>query len=335
MVAFTKETDSNLKSGITLSALKRFFRLLALGVMAWLIIRTFVVQGMYVPSESMQRTLNPGDMILVNKLIYGPRIPITPLSIPFTNRYLTWIQLPYFRIPGYGTVTRNDIIVFNLPVDRSKPVDCRELYIKRCIGLPGDSLSIARGDIIINGKVIANPPNSILRYAVDIRAGVIRDSLFSKLNVQSKPISTNGTHFSLSLTETEAGNLKAADEVVHVSRIITDAKYYDSKTFPHNTDAKCRWNSDNFGPVIVPKAGESIELTVDNLNVYRSIIAEHENNSVEVRADSVYINGKFESVYTFKMNYYFVVGDNRNSSYDSRFFGFVPENHLIGKAHVR
>lgn len=280
----------------------------------------------------MQKALNPGDIIFVNKVVYGPRIPITPLSIPFTEKYLTWIQLPYLRLPGYDTVSRNDIIVFNLPVDKIKPVDCRELYIKRCIGLPGDCLTITKGLIFINGDTLQFPSTVINRYSVELNRAENSDSIFTQRDLTVASSSADKLHFTILMTEPEAERLKSEKNVKSVERLTNDPKYYDSKIFPQNTAPQYRWNADNFGPIRIPRAGEKINLSTNNIAIYKYAISEIENNTVEIRNDTIFINRIAVTAYTFKMNYYFVEGDNRYDSFDSRYFGFVPEDHLIGKA---
>ncbi len=223
----------------------------------------------------MHQTLLEGDNIYVNKLAYGARFPITPLSLPIGNNYMDAIQIPYFRMPGYSRVNYNDVIVFNFPMDDDAPVDERKGYVKRCIALPGDTLKIKRGVVSVNGKKV-----------------------------------------------------KEAETIVSSNAI--DSSIYSPAVFPHSSQIK--WNSDNFGPLYVPRKGEHIVLTKNNVLLYKTVIEKHENNKLEIKNDSVFINDKYRMTYTFKMNYYFTMGDNRNNSIDSRFWGFVPENHLVGKA---
>lgn len=327
--------DSDTKNGPKSSSyLGRFIRLLVLGLFVWLIVRTFFLQGMYIPSDSMSKTLNPGDMIYVNKLAYGPRIPITPLSIPFTDKYLDWIQLPYWRIPGYSEVRLNDIIVFNLPTDTARPVDCREYYIKRCVGLPGDSLRIVRGVINVNGSPISFSETAMCMYAVALKQEENPDSLFGKLGITGSYSSSDGIHYTLFMTSSDADRLDSTGKTFSITPSVLDADRYDYKIFPQNTAKQYRWNADNFGPVKIPKAGETIELTLSNIHLYKTAISVYEQNILENRHDSIYINGAYATSYTFKMNYYFVVGDNRYDSNDSRFWGFVPEDHLVGRVNI-
>jgi signal peptidase I len=227
----------------------------------------------------MQNDLFEGDYIVVNKLAYGARLPITPLSLPFSSStsFLTWIKLPYLRLPGYTHICRNDVMVFNLPTDTKVPVDERELYIKRCIALPGDTLKIDSGRIFINGK--------------------LQQDLGKVPDFRISPQSTYSPNF-----------------------------------FPHNS--RFQWNLDYFGPLLIPKKGDSVKIDFNNLALYSKIIGELEGNKLETNGTGIYINGKKADSYTFKMNYYFAIGDNRHNSIDSRYWGFVPEDHIIGKASM-
>jgi signal peptidase I len=334
MSSVNEEAHSNNTSAFRARGLLKLFRLFGGGVLLWLFVRTFIVQGMYVPSDSMRNTLNPGDMIFVNKLVYGPRIPFTPLSIPFTDKYLTWIQLPYMRLPGYAQINLNDIIVFNLPVDKLKPVDCKDLYVKRCVGLPGDSLIIERGTFIVNGRALPHPYLGLIKYEVELNHPQSPDSLFVKLGVTPIGNSPDGIHYYIIASESDANRIKENEAVISINRITQDPKYYESRIFPQNSAEQYRWNADNFGPVIIPAAGRTVNLSLQNIHLYKNAIANHEGNTIEIQNQTILINGKPQNTYTFQLNYYFVAGDNRAESYDSRYFGFLPEDHIIGKVVV-
>ncbi len=336
----TSESDSDQFTSARLKNPRKRFSLLGsllrlsfIGFLLWLVARTFFVQTMYIPSNSMQGTLHEGDRIYVNKLAYGPRVPITPLCIPFSEtKYVDWIQLPYLRISGYDEVQYNDILVFNLPTDTALPVDMRPLYIKRCVGIPGDSFSIQHSQIFRNG-VLQNDPQLVTRmYTVALKRPENPDSLFGKLNIEGEFRSADGFHYTVRMTLAQVRQLDATKTTNSIVLSVLDSDRYDYKMFPQNTQKSYRWNLDNFGPLLIPAAGKTIALSINNIHLYKTPIQVYEHNQFENRNDSIFINGKHATSYTFKMNYYFVMGDNRYDSYDSRYWGLVPEDHLIGRA---
>lgn len=325
--------DASSKSKRKSSLFGTLVCLLFLGFVLWLVVRTFFVQTMYIPSNSMQGTFYEGDRIYVNKLAYGPRIPITPLCIPFSHtKYVDWIQLPYWRILGYDEVQYNDILVFNLPTDTALPIDMRPLYIKRCVGLPGDSFSIQHSQIFRN-RILQNDPQFVTRmYTVALKHSENPDSLFGKLNIEGEFRSADGFHYTVRMTSAQVRQLDSTKTTNSIVLSVLDADRYDYKMFPQNTQKSYRWNLDNFGPLLIPAAGKTIALSINNIHLYKTAIQVYEHNQFENRNDSIFINGKHATSYTFKMNYYFVMGDNRYDSYDSRFWGLVPEDHLTGRA---
>ncbi len=283
------------------------------------IIKLFIIEAITIPTTSMEKTLLPGDFVFVSKIHYGPRIPMTLLSVPFTNNpnlFLDWVELPYFRLPGLCRIKNNDVVVFNNPMENGKPVDKRTRYVKRCVGLPGDSVRITDGKIYVNNKKLANPEDVTFNYLVITDGKPFDKGIVEKADLTEGGPSNDKNEYVFTLTqETE------------MKKIIVPEKYYDETLFPLNN----RWNIDNYGPVYVPKAGDSVKITLENLPLYERIIVIYEQNSIDTTGDSVYINGKYLEYYRFRMNYYFMVGDNRHNSADSRHWGFVPEDHIIGK----
>ncbi|MES2590957.1 MAG: signal peptidase I [Bacteroidota bacterium] len=297
----------------------------------WLITRVFIFQTFHIHTNSMHQTLVEGDYIFVNKLAYGARMPVTPLSVSFGNRhlFLDWIQLPYLRIPGFSTVKRNDILVFNFPGDDALPTDQREQYIKRCIAAAGDTVSIVQGKVLVNGKEVLEYENVLKNYRVTFEGGQIDRAILKLINAEDQKHGFSGNNLTVSLTEKMADSIRHLQHVVSVETQSLQSGY-STHIFPNTS--KVKWGIDNFGPLFIPKCGQQIYLNSSNLIFYKKIIEKYENNTVETRNDSTYINGEYSPFYTFKMDYYFTLGDNRNNSIDSRFWGFVPESHLIGKA---
>ncbi|MGL5888362.1 MAG: signal peptidase I [Bacteroidia bacterium] len=281
----------------------------------WLLLRTLAFQGMYIPSDSMSGTLQEGDYVLVNKFALGARLP------GFDN----------FRLPGYGKVELNDILVFNLPTEINKSVGNRKPYIKRCIGLPGDTVSIAAGLVIVNGKKIGEPESRTYKFRIKLKSGVFAKQFFEKHKIKNyKTVDTDT--YTIQATNQLAGSLSKLAEVASVEQSPNSKLNYETSLFP--MDASRKWNSDHYGPLLVPAKGQTIILDAKHLHEFKTIITVFEGNTLLLKNDSVFINSKYSPNYTFSNNYYFVAGDNRYSSTDSREFGYVPENHIIGKVDV-
>lgn len=347
-----------------------------LAVIAAFVLRVYFFEAYTIPTSSMEKSILVGDYIMVNKLRYGPRIPNTPISLPFTHNtvpftksfrsYVEWINLPYKRLKGFKKIKKFDVIVFNFPegdtiilnspwpgetyytmvrkygrnyVNKNfkviyRPVDKRENYIKRVIGIPGDTVSIEHGIAKINSEKEKLPP--LLQYNFFFMSKKNLDSSFFKqLNISLYDVGYNeyNSIYEVPLSKKDIEVMKENDDITGIRRYENlDPSASWSQLFPF--DKNFFWTEDNYGPVIVPKKNDSVRITLNNLSLYKRIIEVYENNNLEIKEDSVYINGNKSDYYTFKMDYYFVLGDNRHNSNDSRFWGFVPEDHIIGKAMI-
>ncbi|GAB3936389.1 signal peptidase I [Mucilaginibacter myungsuensis] len=306
-------------------------------VVAATLIRTFFIEAYTIPTPSMERSLLVGDFLFVSKLNYGPRTPGTPIAFPFahhtmpitgTKAYWEGLQLPYYRMPGLQKIQKGDVVVFNYPMDADapyyRPVDKRENYIKRCQGTPGDTLSVVDGQVYVNGKPNPNPPGGQLDYKLQTSAD-LNPEVEKELNISYY----DGHQFPF-MTKESADKLKTYSNVTMLEPNISP-KGEVAQTWPG--DANHQWNADNYGPVIIPKKGWTVKLDSLNIPLYIRAIEVYEGNKVEQDGpNSLLINGVKTDSYTFKMDYYWMMGDNRHDSADSRFWGFVPEDHIVGKA---
>ena len=311
-----------------------------------LILKAIVFEPFAIPSDSMSGTLMAGDYVVVNKLRFGARLPITPLTVPFTHQtifgvqsYSDILQWPYMRIPGYAEIERNDVIVFNFPAEDEFPMDGRPNeyptdhkthFIKRCIAIPGDSITIKDKVVYINGKELPAPVKAVFNFVIKADTSK-KDSLdFKQYGMVRESQQGKYAYYTITLRQSTADSLKLNPNIISVEPELSPSGSYDETVFPH--EEKLSWNLDNFGPLVVPKEGMTITLHTDSLSLWERIIVNYEHNELSVNGDSVYINGKYAKTYTFKMNYYFVMGDNRHFSMDSRYWGFVPEDHIVGVA---
>ena len=313
-----------------------------------LLLKLIVFEPFAIPSDSMDRTLETGDYIIVNKLAYGARMPMTPLSLPFghqtigtsgTKAYLDWWKWGYNRLPGYSEVERGDVIVFNFPAEdlfalnghtHEYPVDHRTYFIKRVVAIPGDTLTIRDREVFINNRQQNAPGLALFNYIIKMDTVKADSVKLTGLGLLRENRQGQYIMYTVALLPKQADSLRLIKQIISVEPELSKSGSFDEQIFPHNEFYP--WNLDNYGPLVIPMAGKSIKLTVQNLPIYQRAIVDYEHNKIEQKGDSLYINGKLDSVYTFQMNYYFVMGDNRHYSMDSRYWGFVPEDHIVGRA---
>ncbi|MGY3214332.1 signal peptidase I [Mucilaginibacter sp. HD30] len=305
-------------------------------------VRGLLFSAYAIPSGSMEGTELPGDYLFVSKISYGPRIAITPIAFPFTEpvvsgvkTYWTGIQLPYMRLPGFSSPKKGEIVVFNKPDEAGPeyniPIDERTTLIKRCQATPGDVLTIVNSQVYINGKAMPNAPKAQTSYAVVTDGAELNPKMLEDMHITvRRQYSTN--EFEMIIPGDQLAAFKTIANIKGVQPVVLQAGMYDADVFPHNEHFK--WNMDNYGPMKMPAKGWTVALNDSTLALYRRAIEMYENNKVEVKGKDIFINGKKAANYTFKMDYYWMMGDNRHDSLDSRFWGYVPEDHIIGKAKL-
>lgn len=367
---------------------------LIFAVIAATLIRMFLFEAYTIPTGSMEKSMLVGDYLFVSKVSYGPKLPNTPLSVPFTHHTLPFtastkayseaLKWPYKRLKGTTEIKRNDIMVFNFPTGDTvivgnenpdyyaqvrgnarnyrqmeanrgvnisqeqaeeriremmrqrfqvitRPIDKRENYIKRGVGMPGDVLELKEGQLYVNGVMAENPEDMQYDYIVHTNGIPLnRKKLKEEVGISLDDIEPGSSVYRLPLTGEMVNKLKAFPNVTGIERVKETGVNPD--IFPF-TPEYYPWNVDNFGPLYVPKKGDQVELTLETLPLYRRIIESYEQNRLEVKDSVIYINGLPADHYTFQMDYYWMMGDNRHRSADSRFWGFVPEDHVVGKAY--
>lgn len=366
------------------------------------LVHAYFMQPYIIPTGSLEKSLLVGDFLLVSKFHYGARTPQTAVSFPMVHdtiplvkvrSYLKKPQLPYYRIPGLQKIKRNDIVVFSWPADTvrqffkkearvDKPVDKKSNYVKRCVALPGDTLSLIDGIIHINGRkskmpdrakplygytaynskgisarklvalgyndlsrkyAISNINQSMLNalipyitgygygdqnnYEVSTGAKGLPLKLVKQYRIQAKELLEKQK--TLFLTLEEAAELQNIIPLDSLKRRINNSKYPDVNIFPNTI--QYNWNQDQFGPLVIPKKGVTVQLNQESWPLYKKIIQDYEHNTVSKNGDVIEINGEVTDTYTFLQDYFWMMGDNRHRSEDSRYWGFVPEDHIVGK----
>lgn len=308
-----------------------WFKTIGISFILVMIVRTFFFEVSSVSSPSMERSLLTGDFILINKLSYGPRLPKTLLSVPFINQrwYSEALSLPYIRLFGSPDIERNDVVVFNYPMQDEVPVDHRIYFVKRCVAIAGDSLKIEQGQVIVNGKALEDAET--VEYNYKLKSDRLLDSSFTNLyQLHEGGKISDENDYSFTLTKALYDTLKSKTYISRIERTCEKPGLWDEFVFPFNEIYK--WNVDNYGSIRIPKEGDIVHLDTNNLCMYERIISIYENNVLEVKEGKIYINQQVTDRYTIQQNYYFMMGDNRHNSQDSRHWGFVPEDHIIGKA---
>ncbi|MDX1766767.1 MAG: signal peptidase I [Arenibacter troitsensis] len=393
------------------TALGEWVSSIVFAIVAATLVHTYLIQPFVIPTSSLEKTLLVGDFLFVSKFHYGARIPMTTVAAPMVHDTLPifksrsyiadvdpatyktsiWnkLQLPYLRLPGFKKVKRNDIVVFSWPADTvyqffkkqqgvRKPIDKKSNYVKRCVGVPGDSLTIKDGYVYINGEKTVLPyrakPEFLHTVTVDgqfsnaaiellgrenLSGNVIRvpnsslqqeraTEVIQAMNLEQIKSDSSYTYYAgnvgnqkvkdylksedmknmalFNLTEEEAKNYTGKDGITSINKF--SYKNADTSIFPQN--AAYAGTVDNMRTIYIPEKGKTVPLNVDVLPIYEKIIKEYEGNDIKVNGNQIHINGEVSDTYTFEQNYYWMMGDNRHRSEDSRFWGYVPEDHIVG-----
>jgi signal peptidase I len=336
-------------------------------VFAAAFIRMFLIEAFVIPTPSMEGSLNVGDYLFVSKAHYGIRTPSTiamiPLlhnRIPFINKesYLEKPAIKSHRLPALEKIEVGKPIVFNWPVGDSiyltskrsyfpgqvasagdpeliaemekgnlitRPIDKRDHYIKRCLGVGGDKVQIIKRQVYINDKPMKNPKHMQFSYVVDFKSGVSGKKLDEWGIDDGDLLFQEGTRKLLVLDESQVEQLRGAG---------IDVVIFDQQSrgglFPFDKKSST-WTVDDYGPIYVPTKGKSMKLDTGNIAMYKRVISTYEGNKLEIKDNKIYINGQAADSYTFKQDYYWAMGDNRHNSEDSRMWGFVPHDHIVGK----
>lgn len=358
------------------SKLREWVDAIVFAVVVATFLRWLLLEAYTIPTPSMEGSLLTGDFLFVSKLHYGARTPKTPLQVPLTHQkiwfteipsYLDWIQLPQYRLPHFSEIKNGDVVVFNYPGfeegQNRYPTDLRTNYIKRCIAIAGDTITIRNAEVFVNGKRFQDHPKTRHQYIIRVKDEIPREEI-EEMGLYFKAEENPAQNYEIEyfpaqelymawLTKSQVEAFKKMPQVSKIeiavvpsnvkepaSRFILNERgkgqRIDADTnaiFPHHPTI--RWNRDNFGPLWVPKKGATIPINEQTLALYGFTIAEFEGydkKQVEVTEKQLFIDKKPVERYTFKQDYYFMMGDNRHNSLDSRYWGFVPADHVVGKA---
>lgn len=346
---------------------REWFEAIVFAVFAAAFIRMFLIEAYKIPTPSMEGSLLVGDFLFVSKAHFGIRMPMTPLTIPLLHNripiiggesYLEKPSLKYRRLPPLESIDRNEPIVFNWPVGDSifvtpqrtwtykqaqliqqasiatrgrelitRPLDKKDHYIKRCIALPGDTLQIIDRQVYINGEKAANP--TMMQHAYEVQSSIpLNPERLKAIGVDpyDHPDTRSWTYW---LTERQAEQIKSFGSDVRVR--VFEMNFPGLNMFPHDLENFGTWTTDNYGPIWIPRKGVTVDINMQNIALYERIINVYEGNDYEVRDGVIYINREPATQYTFKQDYYWAMGDNRHNSEDSRVWGFVPHDHIVGK----
>lgn len=316
---------------------REWLNALVFAVVVASIVRWLALEAFTIPSSSMEQTLLTGDFIFVSKLHYGARTPKTLLQIPLTHQtigstgipsYLDWIQLPMYRLPGYSRIKRGDKVVFNYPMELDRPIDLRTYYIKRCVGLPGDVLRIHDAQVYVNNE--PQPQYLGLQYCYYLKTTTtLQDRFFRQYAIREYfPVQAG---YLVHTTPDTATQLEKLASIQEVHCMVMPQGMADPQIYPSSTT--CPWNRDHFGPITVPAKGVTILINEKNLAQYERVITYHEGHKeVQIDNNQLWIDGQQVETYTFRQDYYFMMGDNRHNSEDARCWSFVPQDHVVGKA---
>lgn len=352
------------------SVFREWFDAALFAIVAATLIRTFFFEAYTIPSASMEGTMLIHDYLFVSKLAYGPRVPMTPLAVPLVHNsmpffggksYSDAVKWGYHRLPGFGHIERNDVVVFNGPDGDSAiaenpekdyyqtcrvegwstinsqfhivthPVDKKENLIKRCVGMPGDVLEVKHAIVYINGT-----PNTLFPHAKQyyiVQTNGMPPMVDDNIQLIQR---INQTTYVYNLENCQVDVIKKATNVVAANLYEGDTlgqvpNHPGNWVYPLDT-VNFKWNRDNYGPMTIPKEGVTVNLTPQNIALYRRVIGNYEGNTLVEKDGKFIINGKEATSYTFKMDYFWMMGDNRHESLDSRYWGFVPIDHVVGKA---